>query len=77
MGGWNLPPGVRHSDLPGWHDKEVMHLFECPNCGEVELEVMIDGSVGEQDVESDCIECGATLTSTWDPGEPDYDDYDY
>lgn len=54
-----------------------MHLFECPNCGEVELEVMIDGSVGEQDVESDCIECGTTLTSTWDPGEPDYDDYDY
>ncbi len=68
----NLPPGVRHSDLPGWNDADIIHVFDCPNCGEVELEAIIDTSDGRQEVESEC-ECGAQLTSVWRPLEPDYD----
>lgn len=71
----NLPPGVTHSMLPGWNDEDVVAMFDCPNCGEVELECIADGSlVGKQEVETEC-ECGATVIGTYGVDyDPDPDD---
>jgi hypothetical protein len=45
--GWNLPPGVRESDIPGWNDPDP----ESCECGE-------DVYPGD-----DCAHCGAHAPS--------------
>lgn len=44
MSGWNLPPGVRERDIPGWDAGDPL---DCQECGEKE--------VGAENI---CPECG-------------------
>lgn len=67
--GWNLPPGCRESDLPGYNDIEVELSFTCRECGRTfEAEATVDARGSE--AEAEC-ECGETAFSEYEP--PYYD----
>lgn len=69
--GWDYPPGVSASDIPGYNDVERTVVFECDNSEEheedyqFEEECTVDGRLHHESyVEAECPKCG-TLVSTY------------
>lgn len=79
MSGYNMPPGVTESMIPGYYEREEDVAFQCGNeeCEDTWTEcVSVDPSSGGHDVEAECPSCGETANVAWEPEfiEP-YDDY--
>jgi len=65
MSGFNLPPGCRESDLPGYNDIEVTIAMTCQECNSEwnEEDVPVDARDGmTTDVDGECPECVTPFT---------------
>lgn len=73
--GFNLPPGCRESDIPGYHDIDVDINFYCDPCEEWWTECVTVDERGCEDVEAACPKCSTKVLVDYEPSP--YDDYEW
>lgn len=72
MSGYNLPPGVYESDIPGWNDVDLVWTQDCSHCdGPNEIEASVDPRYDNK-VDWDCEHCGKTFVATYEPSHDEY-----
>lgn len=71
--GYNMPPGVYESDIPGWNDVDHSWINDCTHCDYPnEVEGIVDSRYGGE-VEWVCEYCGETFTAEIDLVEVEKD----
>jgi len=66
MSGYNMPPGVYESHIPGWNDTTHSWTYECSHCdGPNEVEGDVDSRYGGE-IEWTCEHCGEEFTASID-----------
>jgi len=74
MSGYNMPPGVYESDIPGWNDITHTWTNDCSHCdGPNEIEADVDSRYGGE-VEWTCEHCGKEFTASINFERDDWDD---